>query len=195
MTDRQTSRRHYLLAAGALALAGCSGGSADDEPTATDDDEPTATPSPTTTTPTATSTGTPTPTGPYGGWFSDTENFEETVDRTGEQTVTVRVGAQGNGGALAFDPPAVRVSPGATVRWEWVEGRHNVAVQSQPGDADWDGYPQQVAEPGFTYEHVFDTRGVYLYYCTPHLPKGMKGALVVDGDRVDTGGGTTEADR
>lgn len=188
MTDRCLTRRHYLLTAGALALAGCSGGSSDDDPTATDTDDPTTAP-PATATPTATptETTTQTPTGPYSGWFADTGNFESTVDRTGETTVTVRVGADGNGAGLAFDPPAVRVSPGATVRWEWVEGRHNVAVQSQPGDADWDGYPQQVAETGFTYEHVFQTRGVYLYYCTPHLPQGMKGAVVVDGDPVETG--------
>jgi len=190
MSDRPLSRRHYLLTAGALALAGCSGGSSDDDTTATDTDDPTAAPT-TTPPPTTTETTTQTPTGPYGGWFSDTDNFESTVDRTGETTVTVRVGADGNGAGLAFDPPAVRVSPGATVVWEWVGGRHNVAVQSQPGDADWDGHPRQIGETGFTYEYAFETPGVYLYYCTPHLPQGMKGALVVDGEPVETGGEET----
>ena len=48
----------------------------------------------------------------YGGWFEDVPNFEGTADRTGEDEVTVTVGA---GGDLVFDPPAVHVDPGTTV--------------------------------------------------------------------------------
>ncbi|MFB6170080.1 MAG: hypothetical protein ABEJ06_02935, partial [Haloarculaceae archaeon] len=47
----------------------------------------------------------------YGGWFDDVGNYDgTTVDRTGQDQVTITVGAQGNGGTFAFDPPAVRVS-------------------------------------------------------------------------------------
>ncbi len=59
----------------------------------------------------------------YGGWFTDTSNFDGTVDRRGQSAVTVAVGAAGNGGAFAFDPPAVHVDPGTTVTWEWTGRR------------------------------------------------------------------------
>jgi plastocyanin len=52
------------------------------------------------------------------GWFSDVSNFEEVVDRTGQDSVTVSVGSEANGGAFGFSPPAVRVDPGTAVEWE-----------------------------------------------------------------------------
>ncbi len=46
----------------------------------------------------------------YGGWFDDVSNYDGTADKRGQDTVTITVGAQGNNGAFAFDPPAVMVS-------------------------------------------------------------------------------------
>ncbi|MFB6068530.1 MAG: halocyanin domain-containing protein [Halobacterium sp.] len=124
-------------------------------------------------------------TGPYGGWFSSsgpggaTGNFDgSAADRTGQSAVTVEVGADGNGGPFAYAPPAVKVSKGTTVTFDWVSSGHNVLVQSQPDGADWAGV-EQLKNEGYSHEHTFDTTGVYQYYCDPHLPVGMKGVVEV----------------
>lgn len=40
------------------------------------------------------------------------------VDETVEDSVTVAVSAEGNGGSVTFEPAAVGVDPGTTVVWE-----------------------------------------------------------------------------
>jgi halocyanin-like protein len=120
--------------------------------------------------------------GPFDGWMSDVGNYEGLVDATGQGEVTISVGAEGNGGAFAFDPPAVRVDPGTTVLWEWTGegGQHNV-VAEEGGEFE----SELTTEAGFTFEQTFDAEGVVKYYCTPHRALGMKGVVVV-GD-VETG--------
>jgi halocyanin-like protein len=122
----------------------------------------------------------------YGDWFSDVGNYDgETVDERGTDSVTVEVGAQGNGGGFAFAPPAVRVSPGTTVTWEWTGegGQHNVVAEE---GADFES--ELTAEAGFTFEHTFEEPGVVTYYCDPHRALGMKGAVVVDPSSPGAGG-------
>jgi len=121
----------------------------------------------------------------YGGWFTGdakggaTENYGgSTADETGSDEVTVTVGAEGNGGTFAFDPPAVAVSPGTTITFEWVSDNHNVLVESRPDGAGWEGHDGLEGE-GFSVDHTFETEGVYTYYCQPHLSMGMKGAVEV----------------
>ncbi|ELZ52536.1 MULTISPECIES: halocyanin domain-containing protein [Halorubrum] len=108
----------------------------------------------------------------YGGWFDGANNYEQTVDATGQDEVTVDVGA---GDGLAFGPAAVAVSPGTTVVWEWTGqgGGHNVAAES--GDFE----SETVQEEGHTFEYTFEEPGTYEYVCTPHSSVGMKGAVVV----------------
>ncbi|WP_276270789.1 halocyanin domain-containing protein [Haloarcula litorea] len=123
----------------------------------------------------------------YGGWFDGVSNFDGTVDRTGQDSVEVAVGAQGNNGAFAYSPAAVRVSPGTEVVWTWTGegGGHNVVSE---GDGPLDsGSP--VSEAGTTYSYTFEEPGIYEYYCTPHESLGMKGAVVVGGGSGDQGGG------
>jgi halocyanin-like protein len=128
----------------------------------------------------------------YGDWFADVDNFDGTTeDATGQDAVTVEVGAQGNGGTFAFEPPAVRVSPGTTVTFDWTSNTHNVLVEDQPDGAGWEGY-EPIENTGFSFEHTFETPGVYTYYCEPHLSLGMKGAVVV-GAAPGGGGGEGEA--
>jgi halocyanin-like protein len=168
MYDRRT------VLAGAFgtmaALAGCQGsGGSEETPTST-----------------STSTGTPMASADidYGGWFDDTDNFDGTVDMRGESSVTVTVGAEGNGGAFAFDPPAIHVDPGTTVTWEWTGegGEHNVA----PDDGNFgSGEPTSSG----THEHTFETEGIHLYLCEPHDSLGMRGAVVA-GD--PSGGASAE---
>ena len=115
----------------------------------------------------------------YGGWFDDVSNYDgTTVDRTDADSVEISVGAQGNNGAFAFDPPAVMVSPGTEVVWEWngEGGGHNVVSD---GDGPLDsGDP--VSEAGTTYSHTFESEGMFKYVCVPHEALGMKGAVVVE---------------
>ena len=116
----------------------------------------------------------------FDGWFDDVSNYEGSVaDRTGQNEVAVTVGSEGNGGEFAFDPPAVRVSAGTTLTFEWVSDTHNVVVDSQPSDAAWEGH-ETIENDGFSFSSSLGTAGTYLYYCEPHLSMGMKGAIVVE---------------
>lgn len=113
----------------------------------------------------------------FGGWFSDVSNFDGVVDKTGQGEVAVSVGTEGNDGNFGFEPAAVKVSTGTTVTWEWTGkgGGHNVVADDgtfRSGDP--------VADAGTTFEYTFDETGTYKYYCAPHKPMGMKGAVVVE---------------
>jgi halocyanin-like protein len=125
-------------------------------------------------------------------WLSETGNYDGTVvDRTGQEAVTIDVGAPGNEGNLAFGPAAVRIDPGTTVTWEWTGegGPHNVLAEEGPADLN---SGQAVPDAGTTYEHTFEQEGVTTYYCNPHKTLGMKGAVVV-GD-IQVGGGGVRPD-
>ena len=134
-----------------------------------------------------------TPQGPpanpdYGGFFEGVSNFDgETVDRTGESSVEISVGAEGNNGAYAFDPPAVRVEPGTEVTWTWTGegGGHNVVSD---GDGPLDS-GEAVSSADTTYSYTFEETGIYRYLCVPHESLGMKGAVVVGGPLSGSGGG------
>lgn len=100
------------------------------------------------------------------------------VDETGSDEVVVKVGAEGNDGNFAFEPAAVRISSGTTVKWEWTGqgGQHNV-VSDQSSDFDFtSGDPKTEGEP---FQQSFDETGAGLYYCAPHESLGMKGAFEV----------------
>lgn len=125
-------------------------------------------------------------------WLTETEvggaadNYDGTlVDRRDRDTVTVDVGTQGNGGAFAYDPPAVVVSTGTTVEWSWTgEGNpHNVEAEpdEQIGESDYEfSSGEAVGGSGVQYTHTMDRAGVALYHCEPHLSLGMKGAVAVE---------------
>ncbi len=108
----------------------------------------------------------------YGNWFAGANNFDGTIDRTGEETVTVAVGS---GEGLAYDPAAVRVTTGTTVVWEWtgLGGSHNVREEAGEFESEY-----HISE-GETFEHTFDESGVYRYVCDPHRTQGMVGAVEV----------------
>ena len=110
----------------------------------------------------------------------ETGNFDGSfVDETGADEVVVAVGASGNGGNYAYAPPAVTVSTGTTVSWEWTGegGSHNV-VSADGSDFEFaSGNPQEQREP---FTRTFDGSGVAFYYCSPHRTLGMKGGIVVE---------------
>ena len=120
--------------------------------------------------------GTTVGTGAVDEHLSSANGYDGSVaDETGSDTVEVAVGAGENG--FAFDPAAIRVSPGTTITWTWTGegGAHNVV-------SDGDG-PLDSGEPAtgesVTYEATLDSPGAYPYYCEPHQSLGMKGAVVV----------------
>jgi plastocyanin len=87
-----------------------------------------------------------------------------------------------------FDPAELYVAPGTTVTWEWEGDGHNVVVDSQPDEANWEGH-EPIENSGFTHEHTFETLGEYAYYCAPHQSLGMEGTVIVNEEGQEPGGG------
>lgn len=114
------------------------------------------------------------------------DNYDGTfADERGADTVTIDVGAEGNGGAFAYAPPAVVVSAGTTTEWSWTgEGNpHNVEAlpEEQLGESDYE-FSSGEAEggSGVNYTRTLDEQGIVLYHCEPHFSLGMKGGIAVE---------------
>jgi len=168
--SERCTRRSVVLSTGTLALtalAGCSGssggdgGESDGGGGSSDDGE--------------SDDGGGGDTARFDGWMENAGNYDGVVDETGSDEVTVAVGADGDRGAYAFDPAAVRVSSGTTVVWKWTGqgSQHNVVAEGGGFESEY------AAEEGFTFEHTFSESGTYTYVCTPHRTLGMKGVVVV----------------
>jgi halocyanin-like protein len=116
----------------------------------------------------------------FGGWLTGVDGGYK--DFRGQKEVTVKVGADGNGGAFAFSPAGIWVDPGTTVTWEWTGqgGGHNVVAVEGPASDLNSGSP--VAEAGTTYTYTFEKGGITNYQCEPHASLGMKGAVAVGSD-------------
>lgn len=80
---------------------------------------------------------------------------------------------------FAFVPDELTVSVGTEVTWEWETSTHNIVVDSQPDDANWEGH-ETTENTGFTYSFTFEVPGTYDYYCQPHRNQGMEGTIVVE---------------
>ena len=123
------------------------------------------------------------------------EGTDSIADETGSDSVTISVGAGSNG--LAFDPPAVRVSSGTEITWEWTGegGGHNVVSNDMPdGGTELDsGSPQVERDP---YSETLETAGVYTYQCDPHSASGMHGGIIVasGGNGGGNGGGNNSSE-
>ena len=124
----------------------------------------------------------------YDGWLDDVDNYDGTYDYTGQDEVTVDVGAVDG---LKFGPAAILIDPGTTVVWEWTGegGAHNVVAEDGTFDSG-----ETVSEAGTTFEYTFDDAedgDTFNYLCVPHEAVGMKGAVAVgsvDDDLVTPGG-------
>ncbi|KAA9409456.1 halocyanin domain-containing protein [Haloarcula hispanica] len=180
--DRRTFIRTTAAVSGAGLLAGCGGSGGDGgsgETEATEAEEMATTEAEEMDTESSGGMETVEASSEVADYVGESSNFDgNTVVMTDQDEVSVAVGAEGNGGAFAFDPPAIKVSTGTTVVWEWTgEGAgHNVKSE---GDGPLDS-GSAVSEEGTTYEYTFEETGTYLYNCVPHKALGMVGAVVVE---------------
>lgn len=85
-----------------------------------------------------------------------------------------------------FDPHVTWVEVGGTVTWTLESGTHTATAyhpdNDQPrlvpeGSDPWDS--GAMSEEGETFEHTFETEGVYHYLCTPHEQFGMLATVIV----------------
>lgn len=177
-----------LGAVGAMAVAGCSGGS--DQTTTTT----------TTTTSTDTETATDTATETMQQTTTQDEGMDSTIGRrfgyTGTRGSEPPVEADHTIGLelrpvqgreipeFFFDPVGLQVDVGDTVRFQLNSPHHNVNAY-HPGI----GYNQRVPDdvppfsspiltPGDYWLYTFDREGVYDYMCAPHEIFGMVGRIV-----------------
>ena len=122
----------------------------------------------------------------FGSFLDDANGYSEEsiVDARGEDSVAVEVGVGSN--AYGFGPPAVWISPGTTVTWEWTGegGGHNVVAEDGPASLD-SGDPVDSGSKTYEYEFTEEDAGITTYYCQPHKTSGMKGGVAV-GDDVET---------
>lgn len=114
-------------------------------------------------------------------------------------TGTITVEPAGPGAAVhqvmvrefEFDPFRVDISPGDTVRWIWQNGSHTTTsgIGSTAGlnaGALWD---EAIDVGNQVFDRVFDTAGVFGYFCRPHEALDMRGAVVVGSTSGVPGGG------
>lgn len=83
---------------------------------------------------------------------------------------------------FAYEPSTasdLEIAPGTLVEFVWITDNHNIVVDAQPEDADWDGY-EPIEDTGFEYEYTFEVEGTYDFHCAPHIGVGMIGTIVVD---------------
>ena len=108
----------------------------------------------------------------------------------GGGTETVEVGPNGE---FVFKPGTsepLAITPGTTVNFVWKSDTHNIVVESQPEEANWEGH-EPIEDTGFEYSHTFEVEGTYEYYCQPHQQAGMVGTIEVSSDAG--GGGSAPA--
>lgn len=110
------------------------------------------------------------------GCFAD-EDADEQATRSENQVIV------GPNSKYVYEPETMTVDVGETVTWTWDSNNHNVVVDEQPADADWegtDGGASETYDEGYAYEYTFDVPGTYSYYCSPHEGMGMIAEVVVE---------------
>jgi plastocyanin len=160
--DRRTMLKYLGVAAAGTALAGCSSSSSTNTNGNGDD---------------------------TGGDSSPDDGGDSGSGATKTDTVSMT-------DDLAFDPKAIQVEAGTTVTWETTGSvGHTVTAYEdklpegaayfasggfESEDAAIDGYPDEGnVKEGETFEHTFETKGTYEYYCIPHEMNGMVGTVEV----------------
>jgi pseudoazurin len=82
----------------------------------------------------------------------------------------VRMLNSGPGGIMVFDPPVMKIKKGDTIHFKSVDMAHNsesIENMIPEGGDTWMGAMSQDVSV------TFNTEGVYVYRCTPHLMMAM----------------------
>ena len=99
----------------------------------------------------------------------------------GALALTGLAGAEGKGSTKvkllsdSFSPDKKSISKGTTVKFKWVDGKHDVIKASGPGGSFDSGV---FNTPGVHFTHKFSKAGTYKIFCTIH--DGMKLKLNVN---------------
>lgn len=121
----------------------------------------------------------------HGGNHSE-ESGHHSSEMPQSPSEEATVGMGGEDGENHFEPHIAWVKPGGTVTWTLESGAHSTTayhpnndkpLRIPEGPSAWDS--GTLAEEGATFEHTFDTKGVYDYFCTPHESQGMIGTVIV----------------
>ena len=86
----------------------------------------------------------------------------------------------GPGGIMVFDPPVMKISKGDTIHFKSVDMAHNsesIENMIPEGGDTWMGAMSQDISV------TFNTEGVYVYRCTPHLMMAMVGVIQVGNNK------------
>jgi len=111
---------------------------------------------------------------------------------SGGPTKQVAVGPNGN---FVFDPEDITIEPGTTVNWTWESDNHNIVLENQPEESNWEGTSgpaSKTYDTGHSYTHTFSTTGTYEYFCQPHKNVGMVGSVTVQEGGASSGGSGEE---
>ena len=88
----------------------------------------------------------------------------------------------GPGGSLVYEPADLEIAVGTTVNFVWESDNHNIVVENQPDDANWEGTEgpaSKTYDTGHEYSFTFNTTGDYDYFCQPHVGAGMEASISV----------------
>lgn len=79
---------------------------------------------------------------------------------------------------MVYSVEVAKIDAGQTIKWVAADKGHNVEFIAGPEGFE---IPKK-SKLSEDYSFKFDTKGVYLYKCTPHVGIGMIGIVVVGGD-------------
>ncbi|UHQ99267.1 plastocyanin/azurin family copper-binding protein (plasmid) [Natrinema zhouii] len=123
----------------------------------------------------------------------------DTHEAEGEATSGAEVTMVTNDSGTHFEPHVVRIEPGESVTWNLKSGSHTTTAYASANDKPqripdgseaWDS--GKITEEGETFEHTFETEGIYDYYCSPHENTGMLGSIVVGDPKLNNQPGMGE---
>ncbi len=89
---------------------------------------------------------------------------------------TVKMLNSGDGGSMIFEPPVIKIAKGDTIHFKATDLSHNSASIEEmmpDGATPWAGLMNQDISV------TFDTEGVYVYQCDPHVIMAMIGVVQV----------------
>lgn len=97
------------------------------------------------------------------------------TNATGEfKTYTVKMLNEGPSGAMVFEPDFIKINTCDSINFEMTDAGHNAVTIAAPKDS----LPFDTQyKPSTTVQ--FDTKGLYLYQCSPHAMMAMAGIIQV----------------